>query len=284
MSWLFDSIAELLVNSILATLGGIFGGITDVVNDAALEVGVTPGTWNPGVFSMVENLSNTVILPIAGIILTGVVSYELIHLIIDRNNMSDFESFIFIKWIFKTIIAVLILSNAWVIVMAVFDLAANVVASSAGVITGGMPNTGGALLNAQNQLEAMTLGELLPIFLQVQIVSLLMNIVGILIPIVIWGRMIEIYLTVSVAPIPLATMVNREWGTVGNNYLKSLLALGFQGFLIMVCVAIYSALIAVIGTSDNLNAALWQQLGSSVLLVLMLFKTGAMAKGIFNAH
>ena len=284
MSWLFDSITELLVNSILATLGGIFGGITDVVNDAALEVAVTPGTWNPGVFSMVENLSNTVILPIAGIVLTGVVSYELIHLIIDRNNMSDFESFIFIKWMFKTIIAVLILSNAWTIVMAVFDLSAHVVASSAGVITSGMPNTGGALLNAQNQLEAMTLGELLPVFLQVQIVSLLMNIVGILIPIVIWGRMIEIYLTVSVAPIPLATMVNREWGTVGNNYLKSLLALGFQGFLIMVCVAIYSALIAVIGTSDNLNAALWQQLGTSILLVLLLFKTGQMSKGIFQAH
>lgn len=233
---------------------------------------------------MVENLSNTVILPIAGIVLTGVVSYELIHMIIDRNNMSDFESFIFVKWIFKTIIAVLILSNAWVIVMAVFDLAAHVVAGSAGVITGGMPNTDGALLNAQTQLEAMTLGELLPIFLQVQIVSLLMNIVGILIPIVIWGRMIEIYLTVSVAPIPLATLVNREWGVVGSNYLKSLLALGFQGFLIMVCVAIYSALIAVIGTSDDLNAALWQQLGTSILLAFMLFKTGAMAKSIFNSH
>jgi hypothetical protein len=284
MSWLFDSIAELLVNSIMSTLESVFGGISGVVNEAALEVGVTPGNWHPGVFSMVESLSNTVILPIAGIVLTGIVGYELIHLIIERNNMSDFESFIFIKWIFKTIIAVLILSNAWTIVMAVFDLASHVVAESAGIITGGIPETGGMLANAQEQLEAMTLGELLPVFLQVQIVSLLMNIVGILIPIVIWGRMIEIYLTVSVAPIPLATMVNREWGTVGNNYLKSLLALGFQGFLIMVCVAIYGALIAAIGTSDNLSAALWQQLGTSILLVLMLFKTGQMAKGIFNAH
>ena len=153
MGWLEDWFSDLFVNSILATLWSIFGGLSNVLNNAASEVGVTPAAWNPGVFSMVENLSNTVILPIAGIVLTGVVSYELIHMVIDRNNMSDFETFIFIKWMFKTMIAVLILSNAWTIVMAVFDLAAHVVASSAGVITGGMPNTGGALLTRKTSLK-----------------------------------------------------------------------------------------------------------------------------------
>lgn len=269
----------------LGNLSGMFDTVNTKVGEIAGEVGMTPSAWNGGVFNLIRSLSETVIIPIAGIILTFVMCYELIQLVIEKNNLHDVDTWIFFKWIFKTFVAVFLVTNTWNIVMAIFDVAQNVVSQSGGIISGSTSiDLSTAIPDMEAQLEAMDLGPLLGLWFQSMVVGLTMNILSICIFLVVYGRMIEIYLVTSVGPIPFATMSNREWSSVGQNYLKSLIALGFQAFLIMICVGIYAVLIQEISTADNISAAIWGCMGYTVLLCFTLFKTGSMAKGIFSAH
>jgi len=288
MSWLFDGITDwirqFLIEGIMASFARIFGYVNDQVADIAVQVGQTPVGWNAGVFAMIQNLSETVVLPIAGMILTFVLCYELIQLIIEKNNLQDFDTFNIYKWIFKTFIAVYILTNTFNIVMAIFDMAQTVINNAATLIVGdtalGSPEMMAAL---EATMEDMGIGELMGVWLQIQLIGLAMFIMSVVIFIVVVGRMLEIYLTISIAPIPLSTMVNREWSGVGNNYLKALLAVAFQGFLIMVCVAIYAVLVGNIAAADNIHVAIWTVVGYTALLCFMLLKTGNLAKSIFSA-
>jgi hypothetical protein len=289
MDWLFEGIADwlkqTLSDAIMASFTGIFDDVNQQVGDIAAQVGQTPEGWNSGVFAMVRTLSETVVLPIAGMILTFVLCYELIQLIIEKNNLQDFDTFNIFKWIFKTFIAVFIMTNTFNIVMAIFDVAQTVVNASAGLISGSLELGNPAMMAAiATQLEAMEVGELIGLFLETAIVRICLGAMVIVIFVVVWGRMIEIYLTVSIAPIPLSTMVNREWGQTGNNYLRALFAVAFQGFLIMVCVAIYAVLVAAIADADNLHAAIWSVAGYTALLCFILLKTGGISKSVFNAH
>ena len=234
---------------------------------------------------MIRSLSENVSVPIAGVIITFVMCYELIQLVIEKNNLHDFETFIFFKWIFKTFIAVLLVTNTWNIVMGVFDVTQSVVDQSAGVIIG---NTNiditSIITDLETRLADMEIGALFGLWFQSLFVGLTMKALSICIMLVIYGRMIEIYLVTSVAPIPMATMINHEWGSVGQNYLKSLLALGFQAFLIMVCVGIYAVLVQTIAVTGDISGAIWTCMGYTVLLCFTLFKTGSLAKSIFSAH
>ena len=282
---LAEWLKELLISGILGNLSGMFDTVNTKVGEIAGEVGMTPSAWNGGVFNLIRSLSETVIIPIAGIILTFVMCYELIQLVIEKNNLHDVDTWIFFKWIFKTFVAVFLVTNTWNIVMAIFDVAQNVVSPSGGIISGSTSiDLSTAIPDMEAQLEAMDLGPLLGLWFQSMVVGLTMNILSICIFLVVYGRMIEIYLVTSVGPIPFATMSNREWSSVGQNYLKSLIALGFQAFLIMICVGIYAVLIQEISTADNISAAIWGCMGYTVLLCFTLFKTGSMAKGIFSAH
>ena len=282
---LAEWLKELLISGILGNLSGMFDTVNTKVGEIAGEVGMTPSAWNGGVFNLIRSLSETVIIPIAGIILTFVMCYELIQLVIEKNNLHDVDTWIFFKWIFKTFVAVFLVTNTWNIVMAIFDVAQNVVSQSGGIISGTTSiDLSTAIPDMEAQLEAMDLGPLLGLWFQSMVVGLTMNILSICIFLVVYGRMIEIYLVTSVGPIPFATMSNREWSSVGQNYLKSLIALGFQAFLIMICVGIYAVLIQEISTADNISAAIWGCMGYTVLLCFTLFKTGSMAKGIFSAH
>ena len=282
---LAEWLKELLISGILGNLSGMFDTVNTKVGEIAGEVGMTPSAWNGGVFNLIRSLSETVIIPIAGIILTFVMCYELIQLVIEKNNLHDVDTWIFFKWIFKTFVAVFLVTNTWNIVMAIFDVAQNVVSQSGGIISGSTSiDLSTAIPDMEAQLEAMDLGPLLGLWFQSMVVGLTMNILSICIFLVVYGRMIEVYLVTSVGPIPFATMSNREWSSVGQNYLKSLIALGFQAFLIMICVGIYAVLIQEISTADNISAAIWGCMGYTVLLCFTLFKTGSMAKGIFSAH
>lgn len=282
---LAEWLKELLISGILGNLSGMFDTVNTKVGEIAGEVGMTPSAWNGGVFNLIRSLSETVIIPIAGIILTFVMCYELIQLVIEKNNLHDVDTWIFFKWIFKTFVAVFLVTNTWNIVMAIFDVAQNVVSQSGGIISGSTSiDLSTAIPDMEAQLEAMDLGPLLGLWFQSMVVGLTMNTLSICIFLVVYGRMIEIYLVTSVGPIPFATMSNREWSSVGQNYLKSLIALGFQAFLIMICVGIYAVLIQEISTADNISAAIWGCMGYTVLLCFTLFKTGSMAKGIFSAH
>lgn len=275
----------MLVGSIMGNLTGLFDGINARVSEIAVNVGSTPQNWNSGVFSMVQNLSENVMVPIAGIILTFVMTYELIQMIMERNNMHDFETFMFFKWIFKTFIAVTIVTNTWDIVMAIFDVAQSVVNSAAGVIvTDASIDLTTIITDLEAQLMAMEIGPLLSLWIQSTLMGILSHVLTICIFVVIYGRMVEVYLVTSLAPIPMATMTNREWGQMGTNYLRSLFALGFQAFCIIVCVAIYAVLVRSISVGTDVIAALWTCIGYTVLLCFSLFKTASVSKSIFNAH
>lgn len=276
---------ELLIDGIISNLTGMFDTLNTKVGEIAGEVGMTPSAWNSGIFNMVRNLSETVIVPIAGIVLTFVMCYELIQLIVEKNNLHDFDTWIFFKWIFKTFCAVLIVTNTWNIVMGVFDAAQSVVARASGVITADTSiDISSVIPDMETRLAEMELGPLLGLWMQSAFVGITMWALTICIFIVIYGRMIEIYLVTSVAPIPMATMMGREWGGMGQNYLRSLFALGFQAFLIIVCVAIYAVLVENIALEDDIIAAIWTCVGYTVLLCFTLFKTGSLSKQVFQAH
>ena len=275
---------ELLIDGIISNLTGMFDTLNTKVGEIAGEVGMTPAAWNSSIFNMIRNLSETVIVPIAGIILTFVMCYELIQLIVEKNNLHDFDTWIFFKWIFKTFCAVLIVTNTWNIVMAVFDVSQSVIAQAGGLIQGSTDVSADMLAELETSLEAMDLGPLLGLWLQSALIGCTMKAMGIIIFVLVYGRMLEIYLLTSLAPIPVATLSNRELGGTGQNYIKSLFAVGFQGLLILVCVAIYAVLIQGIATSGDPIGAIWGTVGYTVLLCFMLFKTGSIAQRIFGAH
>ena len=277
-------IKEMLVGGIMSNLSGMFDAVNQQVAEIAGDVGTTPANFSPGVYSMIRNISESVIIPIAGLILTFIACYELIQLIIDHNNLANFETWIFFKWIFKTFVAVTLITNTFNIVMAVFDVAQNVVNASSGIISAGTAVEASTLEAMEETLRGMDIGPLLGLFLQSIIVQITMYALSIVIFIIVYGRMVEIYLLTSLAPIPFATFGNREQSQIGQNYLRSLLALGFQGFLIMICVGIYAVLIQSIAFSDNIISSIWGAMGYTVLLVFTLFKTGAIARSVFNAH
>lgn len=234
---------------------------------------------------MIQSLSNNVILPIAGVILAIVMTMELLQLVMEKNNMHDFETWIFFKWIFKTSCAVLIVTNTWDIIMGIFDMAQSVVNSAAGIISADTNiEITQVIANLETRLMTMELGELFGMWFQSLFVGVTMSALTICIFVIVYGRMVEIYLVTSIAPIPMATMTNKEWGQMGQNYLRSLFALGFQAFLIIVCVAIYAVLVQSIAVDDDISAAIWTCIGYTVLLCFTLFKSGSVAKSVFNAH
>lgn len=278
-------IRGVLTEGIIGNLSGMFDMVNAKVGEIASQVGMTPQGWNSGIFSMIRNLSETVIIPIAGAILAFVMCFELISMVTEKNNMHDIDTFMFFKWVFKTFAAVLIVTNTWNIVMGIFNMAQHVVNQSAGVIISQTSiDITSTVADLETRLAELSIGGLLGLWFQSLFVGLTMNILSICIMLVIYGRMIEIYLVTSLGPIPLATMANSEWRSIGQNYLKSLLALGFQAFLIMVCVGIYSVLIQTISTTGDISGAIWACMGYTVLLCFVLFKTGSISKAVFNAH
>ena len=282
--WLTDWLKEILIEGIMGNLTGLFDTVNTRVGEIAVQVGTTPAAWNAGVFSLIRQLSETVILPIAGLVLTFVATYELIQLLVEKNNLHDLDYWIFFKWIFKTACAILVLSNTFNIVNAVFDVSQSVIARAGGVIQGSTDITPTMLDNLEATLETMGIGSLLGLFMQSLLIHVTMWALNIIIFVIVYGRMLEIYMMTSLAPIPVATLANREVGSMGQNYLKSLFAVGFQGLLILLCVGIYAVLVRSIATTGDPIGAIWSCVGYTVLLAFMLFKTGSIAKSIFSAH
>ena len=282
MEWL----KEILVGSITSNLSGMFDNVNQQVGEIAGQVGTTPQAWNGSIFIMIRTLSDNVIIPIAGVILAFIMTLELIQMVSEKNNMhGDVDTWMFFKWIFKTFCAVMIVTNTWNIVMGVFDLAQSVVSGAAGIISGSTAiDISTVIVDLEDRLMAMDIGPLFGLWFQSLFVGVTMWVLTICIFIITYGRMIEIYLTASVAPIPMATMMNRESGNMGQNYLRSLFALAFQAFLIIVCVAIYAVLVQNIAVGTDIIAAIWTCMGYTVLLCFTLFKTGSMAKSLFAAH
>lgn len=289
MFGILDSIEEwlreLLIGIVQSNLSTLFESVNTKVGTIATEVAKTPSTWNASIYSMVRSLSENVMLPIAGIIITYVLCYELISMIMDKNTLHDVDTFMFFKYLFKACIMVFIVSNTFTITLAVFDLAQSVVNSAGSFISGSTSiDITSTIASMTTEMETMELGSLVMLVIETMILSLSMRIMSILITVILYGRMIEIYLTVSIAPIPFSTLGNREMGQIGTNYIKTLFALGFQGFLMMVCVAIYAILVKTMTVSTDIHAALFEIAAYTVLLCFTLLKTGSLSKSLFSAH
>jgi hypothetical protein len=286
---LFDKIEEairdLLMNFVSSNLTTMFTDVNEKTGSIASQVGQTPQSWNGNIFDMIHSLSDTVMVPIAGLIITFVLCYELITMITDRNNLHEVDTWMFFKWFFKAFVAVYLVTHTFDIVMAVFDVGQHLVNAAAGVIGAETAiDITTTIAEFQTQMETMELGELLALALETGLISLCMKIISVLITVVLYGRMIEIYLYSSVAPVPFATMTNREWGQIGNNYARGLIALGFQGFFIMVIVGIYCVLVQAMTVASDIHSALFSIAAYTVILCFALFKTGSISKSIFNAH
>lgn len=279
-----DWLKSMIISGIMGNLSGMFDSVNQQVGQIAGDVGTTPANFSPAVFSMIRNISESVILPIAGMVLTFIACYELIQMLIEHNNLANFETWTFFKWVFKTFLAVTLISNTFNITMAVFDVAQQVISRSGGLISGSTSVSDANLTAMQATLEGMDLGPLLGLYLQTFVVQVTMLALSAIIFVIVYGRMVEIYLMVSLAPIPFATFGNHEQSHTGQNYLRSLFALGFQGFLIMICVGIYAVLIQNLSFSDNIISSIWGVMGYTVLLAFTLFKTGSLAKSVFAAH
>ena len=277
---------EILTEGIMSNLSGMFDSVNQQVTDISAQVGQTPQGWNGSIFSMIQNLSNSVMVPVAGVILAIVMTVELIQMITDRNNMHDVDTWMIFKWVFKSAAAILLVTNTWNIVMGVFDLAQSVVTQASDVIGADASiDISTVMSDMEGRLEEMELGPLFGLWFQSMFIGVTMWALYICIFIVVYGRIIEIYLVTSVAPIPMAAMMGKEvGGGMGQNYLRSLFALGFQAFLIIVCVAIYAVLVQNIATESDIIKAIWSCVGYTVLLCFTLFKTGSLAKAVFNAH
>ena len=280
-----EAIKEILIGMIQNGLEGMFVEVNDKVGTIASQVGQTPQGWNAGVFNLIQNLSQTVIVPIAGLIITFVLCYELITMVTQKNNFREFETYNIFLWIFKAYVAIYLVTNTFNITMAVFDVGQHIVNGAAGVISGSTAvDASAAIATLTESLEDMEIGELFLLAMETLLISLTMSILSVIITVIMYGRMIEIYLYTSVAPIPFATMTNKEWGNIGNNYLKGLFALAFQGFFMLVCVGIYSVLVNAMTISTNLHGAMFSVAAYTVVLAFLLFKTGSLSKSIFNAH
>ena len=279
-----DWLKSMIISGIMGNLSGMFDSVNQQVGQIAGDVGTTPANFSPAVFSMIRNISESVILPIAGMVLTFIACYELIQMLIEHNNLANFETWTFFKWVFKTFLAVTLISNTFNITMAVFDVAQQVISRSGGLISGSTSVSDATLTAMQATLEGMNLGPLLGLYLQTFVVQVTMLALSAIIFVIVYGRMVEIYLMVSLAPIPFATFGNHEQSHTGQNYLRSLFALGFQGFLIIICVGIYAVLIQNLSFSDNIISSIWGVMGYTVLLAFTLFKTGSLAKSVFAAH
>ena len=280
-----EAIKEILIGMIQNGLEGMFVEVNDKVGTIASQVGQTPQGWNAGVFNLIQNLSQTVIVPIAGLIITFVLCYELITMVTQKNNFHEFETYNIFLWIFKAYVAIYLVTNTFNITMAVFDVGQHIVNGAAGVISGSTAvDASAAIATLTESLEDMEIGELFLLAMETLLISLTMSILSVIITVIMYGRMIEIYLYTSVAPIPFATMTNKEWGNIGNNYLKGLFALAFQGFFMLVCVGIFSVLVNAMTISTNLHGAMFSVAAYTVVLAFSLFKTGSLSKSIFNAH
>lgn len=280
-----EAIKDILIGFIRSGMETMFVEVNEKVGTIAGQVGQTPQGWNSSIFSLIQNLSQTVMIPIAGMIITFVLCYELITMVTQKNNFHEFETFNLFIWVFKAYIAIYLVTNTFNITMAVFDVGQHVVSSAAGVISNNTAiDVTQAMGDMLNTLEDMEVGELFLVTLETMLLVLTMKIMSVIITVILYGRMIEIYLTCSVAPIPFATMINKEWGNIGNNYLKGLFALAFQGFFMMVCVGIYAVLVQTLTITDNIHGAMFSVAAYTVVLAFSLFKTGSLSKSIFNAH
>lgn len=280
-----ESIRDFLIGVCQTNLETMFNYVNEKAGDIASIAGQTPGDFNSGILNLVKDLSDNVMIPIAGIVLTYVLVYELISMVIERNHGNEFNSFDFFKYFFKMCIAVELVTHTFTISMAIFDVGQYIVQQASGVISSDTAIDATSTISSLSaQMQTMELSELFLLVLETLIISFFTKILSVIITTIMYGRMIEIYLYCSVSPVPFSTLMNREWGSIGTNYIRGLLALAFQGFFMTICVGIYAVLIKSMAISPDPHMSLFSILAYTLVLAISLYHTGSLSKSLFNAH
>lgn len=286
---IFEEIGEwlrgLLAEMVLADLEAMYADADGQAGMIAGAVAVTPQGWNAPVYSMIRNLSDSVMMPVAGVIITYVLCYELVSMLTAKNNMHDIDTWMFFKYLVKAWIAVYLVSHTFDITLGVFEMGSRMARAAAESIRGSTaPDAAELARSLEEKMEGMGLGELFLLEIEASFVTVGTQILSALTAVILYARMVEIYLYISVAPVPFATFSNREWGQIGNNYLRGLFALAFQGFLIMACVGINAALVESVHTADDIHSALFGTAAYMALLFISLRRTKGLSQSVFNAH
>jgi len=274
---------DIIIDVIKDNLSAMLIDINEKVGTVAGEVGKTPSSWNSEVFTFIKSINTNVVLPIAAIILTAILCIELIQVVLQKNTMHDTDSFEFFKYIIKMWIAVWLVSHAFKFSMAVFDVAQEMVGKAAGVVGNSANITSGNFDAMVDALKTKELGILIGIALETGLVKFSLTALSVLITVILYGRMIEIYIYCSIAAIPFSTMGNKEWGSIGTNYIKSLFALGLQGLFILIFFGIYAVLVKTVNFTD-MHTSILQVLAYGLILGIMMMKSGSIAKAILNSH
>ena len=282
---IIEYIRDFLMGVCIDNLNSMFDYVNERAGQIAISAGQTPGSFNSSILDLIRNLSNNVMVPIAGLILTYVLVYELISMVVNKNHGNEFSTGDFFKYFFKMVIAVELVSHTLDITLAFFDVGQYIVNQASSVISGSTAIDASSTMNMLiNGMQDMELSELFLLALETLIVNFFTKILSVIITTIMFGRMIEIYLYVSVSPVPFATLTNREWGTIGTNYIRGVLALAFQGFFMTLCVGIYSVLIRNMTISTDMHMSLFSILAYTLVLAISLYHTGSLSKSLFNAH
>lgn len=277
--WLKSGLAE----SCAYRITNLFTAWNEQVAKIAENVSQTPQEWNAEIYNMVQVLSETLIMPIACVILTFIVTYDLLSMVMEKNNMKDFDIAMLFKWMLKTAIAVVLVSNTFEIIMAIFEVSQYVIDSSVDIIIKGSTDIKMTIENLEEQLVAMGFFDLIGLWIGTFVIQACIWVMVIIINLIVYYRMISIYIMISLAPIPIACITSREYGSIGVNFIKSLCAVGLQGFLIMICLSMYSVMIAALPTTDNIWLAMLGTVFLAVALCVALTKTNSLAKMMLGA-
>ena len=284
----FDGISELLTDTFDQTTGS--GGL---VNDfiskhpAQFTGGASGGT---SVWTTIETLCNNVVVPIGGFILTIVLLNELCQMVLRGNNFKDFDDSIIIKWLIKSLCGVILVANTYYIASALFSFGTNVCSNGISTLFGSGSFLSSTLALDKTALGSLSLGELMTVWFISLIVHFGIMILIVAIVITLASRIIEVFMYLSIAPIPMATMMDSgEWAGIGKNWIKQLLALSFQGFFIVVALGIFKTLLSnaittLNSSSDGIVLQMGLLLGYTAALIFTILRTGAISKSVFSAR
>lgn len=313
ISDIFDSFIEAIEEFFTNVLAGASSSAIDsalnlfknglnsdsIVGDALTT---TPNAYEGGdIFLIIDNICDNIVAPIGGMILVIILLYELISVVIGGNNFREFDTSIFFKWIFKCLCGVILISHTSDIIIGVFSMGSGItkdaleLAVTGDVITEEIATIAGDI---QTMLTTQCEGEwgILVTFLLFSLIMWIAVVASlVIVMLVIISRMIEAFMYISIAPIPMSTFMNKEWGTIGNNWLRNLLAIAFQGVFIVVAIALFQTMFTVTlqgmlevdltdGASIDLYFNMILCIVWAIALCFTVFRSSSVSKSVFNAH
>ncbi len=261
--------------------------VNKIAEEVGAELGKSPESFNAQVFKLLETFSKNVVLPIGILILTIVLVTNLCKSLLDDREMQN-PLKVYFFFIITSVFAVILVTNSFEITNFIINISQTIVDKALTLFDKEATSITGDITKFEETLKTMEVSQIFGIWLMLILTVIIMWLVRILVQIVILGRFIEIFMRISIAPIPFATFFNRDLSSTGYNFVKSMVAVSLQAILIMVVIAIYrgtlSSIAVDVGSQEILMLFLIKILGINLTLVFMLFQTKRIADSILSVH